>query len=161
MKPRAKTLLLPALGLLLAAAGGWLGAARLTVLSVSNLETGEVRLYRIRPPERFALLYRHSIYDAPVAEELEVGAAGIVLKAVRTEHPGVMEYYGLEEIRGRQRREAALGEALVVKRGVRAGQALEVGGRRLALDEFARPGERVEVRVRTVSGFTYFTQRER
>jgi hypothetical protein len=60
------------------------------VLELKNPESGLTRFYRIRPPERFSLTYRHSMYDAPVAEEFEAGAGAITLKGVRTQHPGVM-----------------------------------------------------------------------
>jgi hypothetical protein len=158
---RARALLRPAVGLLLAAAAaGGILTARLPVLQLKNLDRGLLRRVRIEPPERFAMTYRHSIYDAPVTEEFEASRGGIVLKGVRTEDAGVMEYYGFEEVRGEHPREVALKGPLVVKKGVREGQGLLIGGRPLPLSDLARPGERVEVSVQAVSIYTYLMERE-
>ncbi len=69
---------------------------RVVILHLENLD----RPYLVRIPVgssgRFSLSYTHSMYDAPVIEELEVLGDRIFLVGVRTKSPAVAEYYGFD-----------------------------------------------------------------
>jgi hypothetical protein len=148
------------LGVLAAAGGAFLFLWDQPVLQVQNPDRGLTRYFRLRPPERFSLTYRHSMYDAPVSEEFEAGAAGITLRGVSTRHPGVMEYYGFDRVRDYHPRDIVLESPLVVKKGIREGQGLVIHGRPISLDELAEAGERVELRVANMPLIFYLLRME-
>lgn len=126
------------------------------VLSVKNLDRPRQIVFRVNPPERFYLHYRHSMYDAPVTEEFEAGGDGISLKGVWTDHPGVMEYYGFEQVREFHPREVRFTRPLTIKRCLRQGQGLVIAGTPLDLAGLAEIGDRIEVGLRSIPVWKYW-----
>jgi hypothetical protein len=162
LKPKTRApLFLLSLAGLLAAGAALLFAWSVPVLQLENLETGRIRFFRIRPPERFSLAYRHSMYDAPVTEEFEAGNGGITLKGVRTRHPGVMEYYGFDRVADYHPREVLLAGPILVKKGIREGQGLVIHDRPLALGDLAENGQRIAISLRRVPLGEYLLRMER
>lgn len=126
------------------------------VLYLRNIDHARLLMFRVHPPERFYMHYRHSMYDAPVTEEFEAGRDGITLKGVWANHPGVMEYYGFEQAREFHRREVRFTRPLTIKRCIRQGQGLVIAGSPLDLAKLAEIGERVEVGVRSIPVLNYW-----
>ena len=155
MKAKSRPLLISA-AVLLAAGGAFLFSRDVTVLCLRNLDHARQRVFRVNPPERFYLYYRHSIYDAPVTEEFEAGCDGITLKGIWTSHPGVMEYYGFEQVRDFHRREVRFDRPLTLKRCLRQGQGVVVAGTPVGLERLAEVGERVELGVRSMPIWRYW-----
>jgi hypothetical protein len=52
---------------------------------------------------RFALTYRHSVYNAPAEERFRAVDGGFVLDSVASPDAAVIDYYGLEGRRTRER----------------------------------------------------------
>ena len=121
------------------------------LIEIRNLERPVTVRIGIEPSEPVTIFYIHSIYDEPVAEELEAGVQGFVLRGIRTQGPGVMEYYGFEAAGGLQPVHRVLGNFFVVKRGPRRDQGVRVGGRVVSLHEIAEEGDRVRLEVKQVS----------
>jgi len=144
------------IGLLILTGGALLFYGEMTVLELINLDHKHVLLIRVSPSERFSMFYVHSIYDADVVEEFEVGRAAIVLKGVRTENPKVMEYYGFDSVKGFHPLELEFKEPLIIKRGMGQDQGFIFKGKRIHLRELAEKGDRIQLRLTTASWGAYF-----
>ncbi len=105
---------------------------------------------RISPTEPFSVFYIHSIYKEPVVEEFQAEGEAIVLKGVRTKSPAVMEYYGFEDMKGFHPMDQRLG-AIYFKWGIGEGQGLIVRDRKIYLSEIGERGDRIQLRVETMS----------
>ena len=132
-------------------AGGVLFFKKVTFLHIENMERQKAIRIRIGSAERFSQFYIHSIYREPVAEEFQVDHEAIVLKGVRTESPAVMEYYGFQESKEFHPMDLKLGGVFLIKRGMREGQGLTVGDRKISLTEIGEKGDRIRLRVESLS----------
>ena len=106
---------------------------------------------RISPSEPFSIFYIHSIYSEPVIEEFLVEKETILLKGVRTKSPAVMEYYGFEDMKEFHPMNQRLGAVFIIRRGMGEGQGLVVRDRKIYLSEIGEKGDRIRLRVRSVS----------
>jgi len=106
---------------------------------------------RISPSEPFSIFYIHSIYNEPVIEEFLVEKETILLKGVRTKSPAVMEYYGFEDMKEFHPMNQRLGAVFIIRRGMGEGQGLVVRDRKIYLSEIGEKGDRIRLRVRSVS----------
>ena len=109
---------------------------------------------RISPTEPFSVFYIHSIYKEPVVEEFQAEGDAIILKGVRTKSPAVMEYYGFEDMKGFHPMNQRLG-AIYFKWGIGEGQGLIVRDRKIYLSEIGERGDRIQLRVESLSLLSY------
>jgi len=135
---------------LVAIAGGVLFLEKVTFLHLENMDHPRTILIRIGPSEPFSVFYIHSIYREPVLEEFQAGKGAILLKGVRTKSPAVMEYYGLEDMKEFHPMDQKLG-AIYFKWGTGEGQGLIVGDRKIYLSEIGQRGDRIQLRVESMS----------
>jgi len=105
----------------------------------------------ISPSEQFSIFYIHSIYKEPVVEEFQAEKGVIVLRGVRTKSPAVMEYYGFEDTKEFHPMNQRLGAIFIIKRGMGEGQGLIVRDRKIYLSEIGERGDRIQLRVSSVS----------
>ncbi len=96
------------------------------------------------------MFYIHSIYNEPVIEEFQVEREAIVLRGVRTKSPAVMEYYGFEDMKEFHPMNQRLG-AIYFKWGVGEGQGLIVRDKKIYLSEIGEKGDRIQLRVVSMS----------
>jgi hypothetical protein len=139
---------------LFAIAGGVLFLKKVTVLHVENMDHPRTILIRISPLETFSMFYIHSIYKEPVVEEFQAERNAIILKGVRTKSPAVMEYYGFEDAKGFHPMNQRLG-AIYFKWGTGEGQGLIVRDRKIYLSEIGERGDRIQLRVESMSLLNY------
>jgi hypothetical protein len=132
-------------------AGGVLFLKEVTVLRLENMDHPRKVLIRISPSEKFSLFYIHSIYHQPVIEEFQVEGNAIVLKGVRTKSPAVMEYYGFEDTKEFHPMNERLGAVFIMRRGMGEGQGLMVGDKKVYLSEIGERGDRIQLRVKSIS----------
>ncbi len=139
----------------MAIAGGVLFLGKVTVLHLENMDHPRTIRIRIGPSEPFSVFYVHSIYKAPVVEEFQAEKGAIVLKGVRTKSPAVMEYYGYEDMKEFHPMDQKLG-AIYFKWGTGEGQGLIVRDRKIYLSEIGQRGDRIQLRVESMSLLNYF-----
>ena len=106
---------------------------------------------RIGCPELFSIFYIHSIYKEPVIEEFQVEKEAIILRGVRTKSPAVMEYYGFEDIKEFHPMNRRLGAVFMIRRGMKEREGLMVRGRKIDVSEIGERGDRIQLRVESVS----------
>jgi len=106
---------------------------------------------RISPSETISMFYIHSIYREPVIEEFQAEKEAIVLKGVRTKSPAVMEYYGFEDMKEFHTMNQRIGAVFIIRRGMGEGQGLIVRDRKIYLSEIGERGDRIQLRVETMS----------
>ncbi len=135
--------------------GGGLFLKKVTVLHLENMDHPRTIRIRIGASESFSVFYVHSIYKAPVVEEFQAEKGAIVLKGVRTKNPGVMEYYGFEDTKEFHPMDQRLG-AIYFKWGTGDGQGLIVRDRKIYLSEIGERGDRIQLRVESVSLLNFF-----
>lgn len=148
--------LLTLIGLLILTGGALLFCGEMTVLEIINLDHKRVLLIRVSLSERFSMFYVHSMYDADVLEEFEVGTTAVILKGVRTENPKVMEYYGFDSVKGFHPLNLEFRQPLIIKRGMGQDQGFIFKGKRIHLRELAEKGDRIQLRLTTASWGAYF-----
>jgi hypothetical protein len=151
---KQKTWSLLILGGLLVIAGGVLFLKKVTVLHIEDMDHPRTIRIRISPTEPFSVFYVHSIYKEPVVEEFQAEGDAIVLKGVRTKSPAVMEYYGFEDMKGFHPMNQRLG-AIYFKWGIGEGQGLIVRDRKVYLSEIGEKGDRIQLRVESMSLLNY------
>ncbi|MGB7573950.1 MAG: hypothetical protein WBN53_08825 [Thermodesulfobacteriota bacterium] len=127
---------------------------KVTVLHIENMDHPRTIRIRISPSEPFSVFYIHSIYKEPVVEEFQAEGDAIILKGVRTKSPAVMEYYGFEDMKGFHPMNQRLG-AIYFKWGVGEGQGLIVRDRKIYLSEIGERGDRIQLRVESLSLLSY------
>ncbi len=135
--------------------GGGLFLKKVTVLHLENMDHPRTIRIRIGASESFSVFYVHSIYKAPVVEEFQVENGAIVLKGVRTKSPAVMEYYGFGDTKEFHPMDQRLG-AIYFKWGVGDGQGLIVRDRKIYLSEIGERGDRIQLRVESLSLLKFF-----
>jgi len=137
--------------LLLAAIGGWLLFRPVNTLQFENVDRGGVDRYRVKAGDTFSITYQHSIYREPVIEEFSVGRLGdLVLTGVRSESGAVLEYFGFTDSKPFHAMSRPMRE-IVFRVAVDGAQELTIGGRRISFLGLGDPGDRIMVRVVTVS----------
>jgi hypothetical protein len=132
-------------------AGGVFLLKKVTFLRLENMDHPRTIRIRISPPEPFSIFYIHSIYKEPVIEEFQVEKEAIVLKGVRTKSPAVMEYYGFEDMKEFHPMNERLGAVFIIRRGMGEGQGLIVKDRKIYLSEIGEKGDRIRLRVESMS----------
>ncbi len=137
-----------------AVVGGVLFLEKVTVLHLENMDHPRTMRIRIGPSEPFSIFYVHSIYKAPVIEEFQAEKGAIVLKGVRTKSPAVGEYYGFEDMKEFHPMDQKLG-AIYFKWGTGEGQGLIVRDRKIYLSEIGQRGDRIQLRVESMSLLKY------
>jgi hypothetical protein len=140
---------------LLVIAGGVLFLKKVTILHIEDMDRPRTIRIRVSPREPFSVFYIHSIYKEPVVEEFQAEGNAIVLKGVRTKSPAVMEYYGFEDMKRFHPMNQRLG-AIYFKWGIGEGQELIVRERKIYLSEIGERGDRIQLRVESVSLLNYF-----
>jgi len=131
--------------------GGVFHFKKVTVLQLRNMDRPRAFRIGISPPEPFSIFYIHSIYQEPVIEEFEAEQKAIVLKGVRTKSPGVMEYYGFESTKEFHPMDKRLGAVFIIRRGMGEGQGLMIKGKKIYLSEMGDRGDRIQLRVESIS----------
>ncbi|NWG02279.1 MAG: DUF1850 domain-containing protein [Syntrophaceae bacterium] len=153
MKLKHWPLLIIVAGIIIA--GGVILFKKVTFLYIENMDRYRVFQVRISPPEAFSMFYIHSIYNEPVIEEFQAEEDRIVLKGIRTKSPAVMEYYGIEDTKEFHPMNQRLGSVFIVKRGMGEGQGLIVRDRKIYLSEIGEKGDRIQLRVKSISWGKY------
>ncbi len=128
------------------------------LLELENLDRHRVLRIRVSPPQRFSISHIHSMYDAPVTEEFEIREDRIWVRAVRTESPAVMEYYGFEDTEERHPVSRRL-DALFLRARMGPPQSLRAGGREILFSDLAEAGDRVRISVLRVTLARYLLWR--
>jgi hypothetical protein len=132
-------------------AGGVLFFENVTLLHIENMDRQKTIHIRIGSSEPFSLFYIHSIYREPVVEEFQVDHEAIILKGVRTKSQAIMEYYGFQESKEFHPMDLKLGAVFLIRRGMGEGQGLIVGERKIYLSEIGEKGDRIQLRVESIS----------
>ena len=148
---KRKNLPLLTLIVILILAGGVFLFKKVTVLQLENMDHPRAIRIRINSSELFSVFYIHSIYKEPVIEEFQVKKEAIILRGVRTKSPAVMEYYGFEDIKRFHPMNRRLGAVFIIRRGMGEGQGLIVRGRKIYLSEIGEKGDRIRLRVESMS----------
>jgi hypothetical protein len=131
--------------------GGVFLFKKVTLLHIENMDRPKAIHIRISLSETFSMFYIHSIYHEPVIEEFQAEKDAIVLKGIRTKGPAVMEYYGFEDTKEFHPMNQRLGAVFIVRRGMGEGQGLIVGDRKIYLSEIGERGDRIQLRVESMS----------
>lgn len=132
-------------------AGGVFLFKKINVLHLENMDHPRAIHLRISPDEKFSMFYIHSIYEESVTEEFQAEKGAILLKGVRTKSPGVMEYYGFDDIKEFTPMNQKLGAVFIMRRGMGEGQGLIVRDRKIYLSEIGEKGDRIQLRVESMS----------
>jgi len=136
---------------ILIVAGGVLFLKKVNILHVENMDRPRTIHIRIGASEPFSIFYIHSVYKEPVAEEFQAEKEAIVLKGVRTKSPAVMEYYGFQDMKEFHPMNQRLGAVFIIRRGMGEGQGLIVKERKIYLSEIGEKGDRIQMRVESIS----------
>ena len=131
-------------------AAGVLYFKKVTLLYLENMERPRTVRVWVNPSDQFSIFYIHSIYNAPAIEEFQVDRGGITLKGVRTQNPGILEYYGFEDSKQFHAMDQKLG-AIFFRVAMGEGQGLIVRDKKIYLSEIGEKGDRVRLRVNTLS----------
>ncbi len=144
---------------ILIVAGGVLFFREVNILHVENMDRPRTIHTRISPPEPFSIFYIHSIYKEPVAEEFQAEKGAIVFKGVRTKNSAIMEYYGFQDRKEFHPMNQRLGAVFIIRRGMGEGQGLIVKERKIYLSEIGEEGDRIQLRVDSMSFGRYLYSR--
>jgi hypothetical protein len=136
-------------------AGGVLFQKKVNILHVENMDRPRRMHIRIGASEPFSIFYIHSIYKDPVTEEFQAEKGAITLKGVRTKSPAVMEYYGFQNSREFHPLNQRLGAVFIIRRGMGEGQGLIVKDRKIYLSEIGEKGDRIQLRVESMTLWRY------
>lgn len=142
------------MGILIVAGGVFL-FKKVTLLHIENMDHPRSIQIRISPSETFFMFYIHSIYREPVVEEFQAEKDSIILNGVRTKSPAVMEYYGFEDMKESHPTNLKLGAVLLLRRGMGEGQGLIVRDKKIYLSEIGERGNRIQLRVTSMSWGKY------
>ena len=153
MKPKRWPL--PILIGILIIAGGVFLFNKVTLLHIENMDRTKAIHVRINSSETFSMFYIHSIYKEPVVEEFQAEEEAIILKGIRTKSPAVMEYYGFDDTKEFHPMNQKLGAVFIIRRGIGEGQGLIVGDRKIYLSEIGERGDRIQLRVESMSWGKY------
>jgi len=123
---------------------------KVLLLQLENTDHPRTIEVEIRPSERFTVFYVHSVYGESVTEEFQADEDGIVLKGVKTKSPAILEYFGFEDMKEFHPMNVVLG-ATYFRVGMGEGQGLIVRDRKIYLSEIGARGDRIRLRVKSVS----------
>ena len=132
-------------------AGGVFLFKQVIFLHLENMDHPRTIRIRISPPQPFSIFYIHSIYQEPVIEEFQVEKEAIILRGVRTKSPAVMDYYGFQDMKEFHPMNEKLGAVFIIRRGMGEGQGLIVKDRKIYLSEIGEKGDRIRLRVESMS----------
>lgn len=118
------------------------------VLELENTGTGRSFHFALAEGETFSVVWQHSMYDQPVAEDYAVGADGrILLRAVSSPGAAAREYLAITGPGERHAVERAMPE-VVFRVAMGKEQRLRLGGAVHSFLEFGGHGDRLVMRVR-------------
>ena len=138
--------------------GGVFLFKKILLLQLENTDHPQTVQVRVNPSERFSIFYIHSIYHESVIEEFQADQDGIVFKGVRTKSPAIQEYYGFEDTKEFHPMNLKLG-AIFFRVGLGEGQGLIVGDKKIYLSAVGKRGDRIGLRLRSVSlGYYLYSQ---
>jgi hypothetical protein len=120
------------------------------ILRLENMNHPRTIRIQISPSEKFSVFYIHSIYKELVIEEFHVEGDTMVLRGVRTKSPSVMEYYGFEDMKEFHPMNQRLG-TLFFRWGIGEGQGLIVRDKKIYFNEIGQRGDRIQLRVESMS----------
>jgi len=135
-------------------AAGVLYFKKVTLLYLENADRSRTVRVWVNPSDQFSIFYIHSIYNAPAIEEFQVDRGGITLKGVRTQNPGILEYYGFEDTKQFHPMDKKFG-AIFFRVAMGEGQGLIVRDKKIYLSEIGEKGDRIRLRVNTISFGAY------
>ncbi len=145
MARRRRTL--PLAGAALAAAAAAWALHPVTALEIENAARGRTFRFQVGEGEVFSVIYHHSMYDQPVAEEFAVDAAGrIVLRAVSSPSAAVREYFGITAAGERHEIVRAMPE-VVFRVATGAPQRLLIRGAERSFLDLGERGDRLVMRA--------------
>jgi hypothetical protein len=148
LRQKSRLLLIP-IGLFILA-GGALNFTKVSILYLENTNRSKSHPIRVSSSERFAVVYFHSIYKEPVIETFQIDQGAIILKGVSARHPGILEYYGFEDVKefhpmdrrvGAPRFRVAMGEP----------QSLLIQNKKVSFNEIGERGDQIQIRLDSVS----------
>lgn len=139
-----------ALSLAGAAAGEERGGGRPAsgaVLELENADRGRALSVALAVGEPFSVTSQHSMYDAPVTEQFEVGPDGhIVLRMVSSPSAAVREYFGITAAGERHAIDRVFPE-VVFRIATGTPQRLRIGALERSFLELGERGDRVVMRA--------------
>jgi hypothetical protein len=148
--------LLILISILVAAGGVFLFFDSVILLEIRNLDRSPLVRVRMPAPQYFTMFYVNSIYDQPVEEVFQVSDTRIFLQGVKTRHAGVMEYYGFDSVRDFHPVHRNLGSSFEIQQGMRGGQGLILGDKRIHLSELGEKGDRIQIALTSMPFGIYF-----
>jgi hypothetical protein len=146
-----------AVGLLILA-GGTLYFFKISILYLGNRDHSKSCWIRVSASERFSIVYIHSIYQEPVVEEFQIDQGTIVLKGVRALHPGILEYYGFEDMKEFHPMDRRLGSTFF-RVGMGEEQRLWIRNKKISFREVGEKGDQLRLGLRSVSLGEYLFHR--
>jgi len=146
-----------AVGLLILA-GGTLYFFKISILYLGNRDRSKSCWIRVSASERFSIVYIHSIYQEPVVEEFQIDQGMIVLKGVRALHPGILEYYGFEDMKEFHPMDRRLGSTFF-RVGMGEAQRLVIRNTGVSFSEVGEKGDQLRLGLRSVSLGEYLFHR--
>ena len=105
---------------------------------------------QVSPSELFSILYIHSIYKEPVVEEFQIDQGSVVLKGIRTNHPGILEYYQFEDMKKFHPMDRRFG-VFFFRIGMGEPQRLIIRGKKVPFSKVGEKGDRIRLGLRSVS----------
>jgi hypothetical protein len=148
LRYKARSLLIIT-GLLLLA--GWvLNYINLSILCLENIDRSKSYPIRVSPSERFALVYIHSIYNEPVEEIFQTHEGIIFLKEVKARHPGILEYYGFDDVKESHSFDRRIGIP-IFRVATGEPQSLLVRDIKISFKEIGERGDRIRLSFKSVS----------
>jgi len=142
----------------LTATGGFLFFKKVPVLLLENMDRSRAFSIWVSPSEPFSISYVHSIYKDPVVEEFQVHQGAMVLKGVRTNHPGILEYYQYEDMKEFHPMDRKFG-ALFFRIGMGEAQRLTIRDKEVFFSGVGEKGDRVRLGLGSVSLGRYLFHR--
>lgn len=130
-----------------AAAAALLAALRpVTVLELENAARRRTLRAAVGEGEPFAVVYHHSMYDAPVSEEFVLANGRVLLEAVSSPSAAVREYFGLAAAGERHQVARSMPE-VVFRVATGVPQRLRVRGATISFLEVGEHGDRLVLRA--------------
>ena len=132
--------------IIVAAIGGVLTFKRVTALYFENMDRPRAVRIWISPSDQFSIFYFHSVYNEPASEEFQVDRGTIVLKGVRTKSPGILEFYGFDDMKSFHPMNQRWG-AVFFKVEAGEGQGLIIRDKKIYFSELGEKGDRIQLRA--------------
>ena len=139
-------------------AGGFLFFKKVPVLLLENMGRSRAFSIWVSPSEPFSISYVHSIYKDPVVEEFQIHQGAMVLKGVRTNHPGILEYYQYEDMKAFHPMDRKFG-VLFFRIGMGEPQSLIIRDKKISFSKVGEKGDRIRLALSLVSMGGYLFHR--